>query len=460
MNFRLILAGFYLCAVAGGLTLHGSDRDGGTRLPNIVILYSDDAGYADFGFQPSCRDDLRNLTPQIDSIARDGARFSNAYMSGCVCSPSRAGMMTGRYQGRFGFDNNLPPGTKSGLDLKETFGAKRLRNMGYRTGLVGKWHLGYPDSYHPNHRGFDWFFGLLQGSRKYGPIQNVSPHRVILENQKPTPESGYVTDRFGDAAVRFVNENRDRPFFLFVSFTAPHGPLQPRKSDLQRIKHIENLRRQKYAGLIVSLDDNVGKILAAINKLGIDDHTIVLFTNDNGGQTRNGADNGNLKGSKGTLWEGGIRVPWAIRWPEKIKPNIVVDSPVISLDLLPTIYEAAGKKVDPEWQLDGRSFLPALSQTDAKKSLGPRSFFWRQHGANGNIAMRKGKWKLVHQRSDTKKPELFDLENDVGESRNLASENPALLAEMIRELKNWESQLQEPRWGPGAPTNKKKKKKL
>ena len=173
--------------------------------PNIVVLYSDDAGYADFGFQPNVRDDMKNLTPHIDSIARDGARFTSAYMSGAVCSPSRAGLMTGRYQQRFGYDNNLPPGTKNGLPLDETFGAKRLGQLGYKTGLVGKWHLGYPKAFHPNRRGFDWFYGLLQGSRTYYPDGNISAHRVLQENGKRTKETGYVTDRLGDAACRFID---------------------------------------------------------------------------------------------------------------------------------------------------------------------------------------------------------------------------------------------------------------
>jgi len=188
--------------------------------PNVVILYSDDAGYADFGFQSVCAPEMKKLTPNIDSIARDGVRLSNAYMSGCVCSPSRAGLMTGRYQERFGYDNNLPPGAKNGVDLNETFGVKRLQKLGYKTALIGKWHLGYPDEYHPNERGYDWFYGLLQGSRGYYPYEKASPHRVILDNKNATPEHGYVTDRFGDAACKFIKENKDDPFYLFVSFTA------------------------------------------------------------------------------------------------------------------------------------------------------------------------------------------------------------------------------------------------
>lgn len=425
--------------------------------PNVVILYSDDAGYADFGFQPICAEDIKELTPNIDSIARDGVRLTNAYMSGCVCSPSRAGLMTSRYQGRFGYDNNLPPGTRSGLDLNETFGVKRLKEFGYTTGLVGKWHLGYPAAYHPNERGFDWFYGLLQGSRKYYPIENVSPHRVILENQDPTPEEGYVTDRFGDAAVRFIEENKDGPFFLFVSFTAPHSPNQPNEKDLDRIRHIENKRRRNYAGLVVSLDDNVGKILKALKEQGIEDNTLVIFTNDNGGQTATGANNGELKGKKGTLWEGGIRVPWAMKWPAVIQPESVIDDPVISLDILPTVVEASGNKIEEQWRLDGRSFLALL--TGESTSLSARTLYWRQHGERGNIALRDGNWKLIHNRATPDaRPQLFDLSADVGEANDLADRHPEVIDRLGERLKQWESELIQPLWGPGSDKQKTKSK--
>lgn len=420
-----------------------------TSKPNIVILYSDDAGYADFGFQPNCVDEMKKLTPHIDTIARDGVRFTNAYMTGCVCSPSRAGLMTGRYQERFGYDNNLPPGFKSGVDLTETFGVKRLQKMGYKTGLIGKWHLGYPDGYQPNQRGFDWFYGLLQGSRGYFPYDKASPHRVILENDQPTPEEGYVTDRFGDAACRFIEKYKEDPFYLFVSFTAPHSPNQPRKEDAKRTAHISQKRRQSYAGLIVSLDDNVGKILKSIKEHGLEKNTIVIFTNDNGGQTATGADNTPLKGKKGTLWEGGVRVPWAMRWPEKIKAGGVIDQPIISMDILPTFVEASGQQSHANWKLDGRSFLPLI--TGAKKELPVRALHWRQHGSGGSIAVREGQWKLIHNRKESgAEPELYNLNQDISESNNTASEHPEVVQRLAQKMKVWESQLKDPLWGPGS----------
>ena len=430
-----------------------AEARGGER-PNVVILYSDDAGYADFGFQPNCTAEMRDLTPHIDTLARDGARFGAAYMSGCVCSPSRAGLMTGRYQQRFGFDNNLPPGRQDGVDLGETFGVKRLRKLGYRTGLIGKWHLGYPPAYQPNERCFDLFHGLLQGSRSYYPMKDPSAHRVIQRNGAPLPEEGYVTDRLGDAACRFIEENRDEePFYLFVSFTAPHGPLQPRKGDAERIAHIQNRKRRDYAGLVVALDDNVGKVLNCLKQNDLEANTLVLFTNDNGGQTKTGAVNTPLKGRKGQLSEGGIRVPWAIRWPGRVEPGSVVEAPVIALDILPTVVEAAGADVPADWKLDGRSFLPLLTgETDA---LPERPLFWRHHGSPGARAMRLGQWKLHHDRKTGAAPALYDLDADLSEERDLAADQPDRVRSMLAALDFWEAELVEPRWGPNSPGKKK-----
>lgn len=417
------------------------------RPPNIVLLYSDDAGYADFGFQPDCRDDVKALTPRISSIARDGVRLTNGYMSACVCSPSRAGMMTGRYPQRFGYDNNLPPGTEDGLSLDETFGVKHLQELGYETVLIGKWHLGYPEAFQPNRRGFDHFFGLLQGSRPYFPMDEPTPHRVIQYNGKPTPESGYVTDRLGDAACRFIRKHKDKPFFLFLSFTSPHGPLQPKPGDVKKLSHIKDAKRRDYAGLLVSLDANVGKVLDTLEGEDLVEDTLVIFTNDNGGQTKLGADNFPLRGKKGNLHEGGTRVPWAIRWPGKVDPGTVIDDPIISLDLVPTFVELAGGEVDEAWELDGRSLKERLQ---GGPELATRPLYWRQHGGRGNRAMRLGKWKLYHGRKSGEQPALYDLSKDRGETRNLANTEAEQLRKMVEMLDGWESKMTKPRWGPGA----------
>ncbi|MHC5009805.1 MAG: sulfatase-like hydrolase/transferase, partial [Planctomycetota bacterium] len=423
---RLISAAV-LVLVAGLGVAAGEDE---SRPPNIVVLFADDAGYADFGFQPSAAEDLKPLTPHIDSIAREGARFTSAYMSGCVCSPSRAGLLIGRYQQRFGHEHNIPPGyMRGGMELEEKTVGDRLRALGYATGLVGKWHLGYPPAYHPNRRGFEWFYGLLQGSRSYVPYGEPTAHRVIQENGEATPEGGYVTDRFGDAAVRFIADHREEPFFLFVSFTAPHGPLQPKAEDLASIEGIPKGRRRRYAGLIKSLDDNVGKVLAALAEHGLAEHTLVVFTNDNGGQTQTGADNAPLRGRKGELLEGGIRVPLGMRWPGRIEAGTVIDDPVISLDFLPTFVSAAGGEVPASWHLDGVDLLPRMEGT--LDALPERPLFWRMGGTTGEIAMRLGRFKLhLPDRPSSPAAALYDLENDVAEAHDLAVTHPELVASM------------------------------
>jgi len=428
------------------------------KKPNIIVLFSDDAGYADFGFQPNVRSDMAKLTPNIDSIAKGGVRFSNAYMSGSVCSPSRAGLMTGRYQQRFGHDNNIPPGyMKGGLPLSETFVAQRLKAIGYRTGLVGKWHLGYPEKYQPNDRGFDWFYGCLQGSRSYFPMKKTTPHRVFLENRKPTKEGGYTTDRIGDGAVRFIKENKQKPFYLFVSFTAPHGPLQSKKADLEKLSHIKDSRRRKYAGLVKALDDNVGRILKTLKEEGLDQNTLIVFTNDNGGQTQLGANNFPLKGKKGSLWEGGIRVPMAACWPGKIPAGSVIHQPVISLDLAPSFISAAGGKVDSKWNWDGLS-LEALVLGKSEE-FENRTLFWRRGGKGKAIAARNGPWKLYLDRSTNPVTErLFNLKSDPAESKDLFSQNPEIARELKSKLEKWESELKEPLWKSRSRKKNRKKK--
>lgn len=421
------------------------------RLPNIVLLYSDDAGFADFGFQPDARPDLRGLTPHIDSIAAAGVRFSSFYMSGAVCSPSRAGLLSGRYQQRFGHETNIPPGfLKGGMSLAETTLADHLRELGYRTACIGKWHLGYPAAYHPHERGFDQFYGLLQGSRSYFPMEKPTAHRVLQENGMPTAEEGYVTDRLGAAAVRFIEENAEQPFFLYLSFTAPHGPLHGKPEDLalESIAGIEGKKRRQYAALVKALDDNVGLVLDALRDAGIEENTLIVFTNDNGGQTQTGADNTPLRGRKGTLWEGGTRVPCAIRWDGRVEAGSVVDQPAFALDLLPTFVSAARGEVREEWKLDGIDLGELL--TGAVTTLPERPFFWRTKGSRGPVSVRLGGWKLLLRNREDGFPELYDLERDLPETENLAAAHPEVVEALSKRIAAWEAELIEPLWGNAA----------
>ena len=425
------------------------------RRPNVVLLFADDAGYADFGFQKSSFEAFRKLTPNIDSIAAKGATFTNAYMSGCVCSPSRAGLLTGRYQQRFGHEFNIPPGyKKGGLPLDQKTIADRMRAAGYATGIVGKWHLGYPADYHPNKRGFDWFYGCLQGSRSYFPYEKPTAHRVIQENGEPTPEGGYVTDRLGDGAVRFIREHKAKPFFLFVSFTAPHGPLHAKKADLEACAAIQRPRRRKYAAMVRSLDHNVGKILKVLRDADLEDDTLVVFTNDNGGQTLTGANNRPLRGRKGQLFEGGIRVPFCCQWPGKIAKR-TIDDPIIALDLLPTFLAAAGSSLAKKADGDGTNLLPLL--TGEADELPQRALYWRKGGAKGSLAIRRGRWKLLWtDRTDGAAPALFDLDADVAEKNDRSAEKPQVVADLSKLALAWDGQLAEPLWRSRSRRRRKK----
>lgn len=442
LPFLLFCRGSLLCA----------QESAPIQRPNIIVLYADDAGYADFGFQRRPAPELASRTPCIDSIAKDGVKFTQAYMSGCVCSPSRAGMLTGRYQQRFGHESNLPPGSKLGLPLDEKTVADRMRALGYKTGLVGKWHLGYEAAYHPNRRGFDWFYGLLQGSRPYKATPQPTPHQVLQENGKATEESGYVTDRLGDAAVRFIEQHKSEPFFLLVSFTAPHGPLQPKDEDYESLGDITNDRRRKYAGLVRSLDDNVGKVIAALRDNDLDERTLVVFTNDNGGQTQTGAINKPLRGRKGMLVEGGIRVPLAIRYTGHIQKGREITMPVIALDCLPTFVVLGGGKVDPTWKLDGADLSPWLAG-DHEEPL-ERDLYWRAGGSGGEAALRHAHFKL-HRKDAGSAFALYDLEADVGEARDIAADNAELVQQMAARYRSWDEQLVEPLWGAGSERKKR-----
>ena len=414
--------------------------------PNVVVLFSDDAGYADFGFQKHADPALAALTPRITSLAMGGVVFSQAYVTGAVCSPSRAGAMTGRYQQRFGHEKNIPPNyMDGGLPLSEKFVGDRLKPLGYTTGLIGKWHLGYPDAYNPQQRGYDHFFGLLQGSRSYFPMKKATPHQGFFDDGKPAPEAGYTTDRIGDGACAFIEKHKDKPFFLFVSFTAPHGPLQPKPEVVAALEKFPDKRRRDYAGLVKSLDDNCGRILDTLDALGLSANTLVVFSNDNGGQTSTGAINTPLRGAKSQVFEGGIRVPMAMRLPGKIKPGSTIDTPVITLDWLPTFLELAGGKPDPAWKLDGQSLVPLISGNP--ESFPERTLHWRTNGKTGPIALRDGDWKLIC-RNKGKNPdaELYNLALDVSETKDLATAEPEKLKELRAKMNAWEATLTKPLW--------------
>lgn len=405
----------------GGLTAVGllgpalaADR------PNIVFILADDLGYADVGFQ-GCRD---IPTPNIDSLAASGVRFTSGYAAHPFCSPMRASFMTGRYQHRFGYENNIafdPHNNRMGLPLTEKTIPERLKAAGYSTGMVGKWHLGAAHQYHPNRRGFDFFHGFLGGGHDYF---QVSLHRPMGEgyqvpidhNGKPRDLEGYLTEDLTRAAVDFIRSRDGKPFFLYAAYNAPHTPMQAPEERLKRFAGIENTKRRAYAAMVSILDDGVGEILAALDSEGVRDDTFVCFLSDNGGPTNaNASNNRPLRGDKGSVFEGGIRVPFVVSWPAQLPRGQVFSHPVISHDLSVTALALAGISESETRNLDGVNLIPHL----LNRSLRPphAALFWRMNGGTA-WAARSGEWKLLQSGANAT-PELYNLADDISEEHDL-----------------------------------------
>lgn len=379
--------------------------------PNIVVILSDDAGYAEFSMQGS-----RTIpTPRIDSIARTGARFTNGYVSGTVCSPTRAGLLTGRYQQRFGHELNIPPAFSetNGLPLTETLLPAVLKDAGYRTIALGKWHLGYAAKFHPMERGFTDFHGFLQGARSYFPLEKPSPLNRLLEGREPVAKEKfeYLTDHLAARAAAEITGHKEGPFFIYLAFNATHGPAHATPEDLAKAGG------NRIHAMTLALDRAVGTVLDALEKNDVAQNTLVFFLNDNGGAT--GHDNTPLRGHKGSSWEGGIRVPFAVRWPAGIPGGQTIEVPVIALDIFPTALAAAGIADRPGQPLDGVNLLPLL--TGKSKARPHQTLHWKTASP---WAVRDGDLKLVGGNKNQEGPELYDLAKDVSESDNLAARRP------------------------------------
>ena len=429
------------------------------RPPNILIIVADDMGYGDIG--PYGGTDIP--TPNLDALAAGGIRFTDAYVSGTVCGPTRAGLMTGRYQQRFGQEHNIgivPEHRDVGLPLEETTLPQRLKAAGYRTAMVGKWHLGFAPRFRPMARGFDEFFGFLAGAHAY---VNPTPERnPVYDGDSIVREMPYITDAFGDRAVAFIERQRGaaQPFFLYLAFNAVHVPTQATERDLARVAHIPDLQRRTYAAMLIAMDDAIGRTFAALRAAGLEEQTLIFFFSDNGGPTTvggvNGSRNGPLRGSKSQTWEGGIRVPFIIQWKGHLPAGVTDPRPIIQLDVHPTALAAAGIAVDPAWKLDGVNLLPYL--TGQVKRPPHDALFWR---FGHRMAVRQGDWKLVLSPEqavffdslpliDVSSAELYNLKDDIGESRNLAVANPAKTRELAARWQRWNAELMEPRWRPAG----------
>lgn len=413
------------------------------RQPNVVVIVADDLGYADVGFQGAEDFD----TPHLDRLAASGVCFANGYVSHPYCSPTRAGILTGRYQQRFGHEHNPPYAPKSdriGTPLDEVFLSVVMQKAGYRTAAIGKWHLGDASQFLPHNRGFDEFFGFSGGGFSfYGTPKGPDPQQHILRNDNPVPpdELSYLTDDFSDEAVRFIEGNRDVPFFIYLAYNAVHAPNHAPQRYLDRTEHIEYGLRSVYAAMTIAMDDGIGKVVTALDSLGLREDTLVIFVNDNGGRTQ-AADNRPLRGHKGLLYEGGVRVPFVMNWPGRLPRGLVYKRPVTSLDIFPTVAAAAGANTSETKPLDGVNLIPFVT---GEKDYAPHdTLFWRVIGGQG-YAVRHGEYKLVKPaaRDDVM---LFDLENDPREIHDLSGIKPAIVKQLEALYQSWNAELVEPLW--------------
>ena len=457
-NGLLLMIVLGLCVRTGGPAGQASAQ-GAARRPNLIILMGDDLGVCDVGLY-GCRD---IPTPNIDSIAARGVKFTNGYVSAPVCSPSRAGLITGRYQHRFGFEFNAGPLQRAvnekemGLPTTEITLPQVLKKAGYATGMVGKWHLGMHEKFHPVRRGFDEYYGFLFGANNYFDPRGANavtaeaaggegsqawprnPLNPIYRNQSPIEESEYLTEAFAREAVAYIERHKREPFFLYAPFNAPHTPLQATKKYVERFPHIKDKRRQVYAAMVSALDDAVGAILRKLRESGLEKDTMGVFLSDNGCATYTQAcTNDPLRYGKLTHFEGGFRVPFTLQYPARIKGGTVYDKPISSLDLFPTLTALAGGAMPTDRPYDGVDLLPYLT---GRNRRAPHEVLCWRNGENAGV--RKGNWKMF---KGGDRYMLFDLAKDPGEQRNVADANPQVVEDLRKELQKWEGQMRQPLW--------------
>jgi arylsulfatase A len=453
------LRAIYLLTLAACVALPAAAFAGINRARlNVVFIMVDDLGWSDLG----CYGNGYYKTPSIDRLAADGMRFTDAYAACNVCSPTRAAIMTGKYPARLLLTQWLPAGRWSAsenklkearyisnLPLEEVTIAEALRESGYRTGFIGKWHLGTQEYYYPEHQGFD----VNIAGRDYGaPGSYFYPFEGTWKipttgklQQKPSPLAGkegdYLTDRLADEAERFIRENSSKPFFLMLSHYAVHTPLQGKPEKIARYKKIAADKRRgkpSYAAMVESVDDSVGRIMQTLRELEIDRNTLIIFTSDNGGFA-GATDNSPLRANKGSNYEGGIRVPLVVCWPGRIQPGSISKAPVISTDFYPTILEATGQPARPHQHLDGKTLVPILSGAGG---IDRDAIYWHyphynEHPNNfPSGAIRAGEWKLIES-FETSKLSLYHLGADISETRDLAESESKRVAELHARLRHW-----------------------
>ncbi len=434
-------------------------EDGLPSRPNILLILCDDLGYSDVGFNGS--KDI--ATPNLDLLASNGTICNDAYMAHPFCGPSRASIMTGRYAHKIGAQFNLPTeGDESkGVDVSETFISKVLQDAGYFTGIIGKWHLGYQEEFHPNQRGFDDFYGFLGGGHNYFPEQFKAAYRqdkdngetFIWEYLRPLEHNGtevdeteYVTDGLSREAVRFIGEaanKKDQPFFLYLSYNAPHTPLEAKEEDLKRFSNIKDKNRRTYAAMVYAVDRGIKNIVEKLKATHQFKNTLIVFSSDNGGKLKAGATNYPLKEGKGSAYEGGFRVPTFLHWPNVVPVGKKFNHPISSLDFYPTFAGLAGAQIPMNKELDGKNIWNDFLLNKNTRPETPL-FIMRHRKGFSDVAVRMGKWKALKVYQQNWK--LFNVENDIGENEDLSGQYPKILSNLISLGRQWSKTHVEPQW--------------
>lgn len=430
LNFSILVFGFYF------LSISGQEKQIENLKPNIIVVLTDDQGWADVGFNGGT--DIP--TPNLDRLASEGVVFTNGYVSHPYCSPSRAGLLTGRYQARFGHDCNMPYAGKNdasvGTPLSEKMISEALKEQGYRTSAIGKWHVGDHPDLHPTQQGFDHWFGFAGGGMNYWGKPD-GPLKTIVRNGIPVPKSElhYLTDDFTDEAIRFINKKNEKPFFIYLAYNAPHAPDQATENYLKTTEHIEYGGRSIYGAMVNAVDTGVGKIDSTLVANNLKENTILIYLSDNGGRGEH-ADNRPYRGYKGMLYEGGIKVPFFITWPKAIVKNQRYEKVISSLDIFPTVLKAAGGNIIKEEQLEGVNLLPYIQ---GKNNAVPhKELYWRSVGGF-EYAVRVDDFKL-YKRANVKNLLLFDLKNDPFERRDISREHPEKIKKLQNSYEEWDAQ--------------------
>jgi arylsulfatase A-like enzyme len=454
-----ILSSLCLCLAALAGPCFGKPLRQALDRPNFVLIFADDLGYGDVGYQGG---DVP--TPNIDGIARGGVVFTDGYVTCPVCAPSRAGMLSGRYQQSFGFWDNIGPYRRNkdvepGIPTELPILSERLKKLGYTCGIFGKTHDGDAEEMMAFNR-WDEFYGFNNGASNYLGDMN-RPHNPIFHNKQIVSDpyslrgisndsvnkkgvlvkdtENHLTDKLGEMAVKFIEENKDKPFLCYLPFNAIHGPFQAPKELVDKYAGEKDGKRRIVMAMLDSMDQNVGKVLDALKRNGLEEDTLVVFLSDNGGHEA--SPNTPLRGKKGTYWEGGIRVPFCVSWKGTLPAEKVYRKPVISLDIMPTFITAAGGGIDPEWKLDGVDLLPFVGGKNAGRPHETLYWVW-----GARKAIRHGDIKVMSQ-DGGKSYQMYDLSKDIAEANDLAADHPEKLQSLIKMHQDWESGLMPQQWG-------------